>query len=70
MWKNGSPAAVEIRKAGVDLEWRGVEQITFAGRDGGVTVNGAKVEQTDSAASSGLFGVIDAVLTPGLAAEQ
>jgi uncharacterized surface protein with fasciclin (FAS1) repeats len=38
--------------------------LTIASRDGGVTVDGAKVVKTDIAASNGVIHVIDSVILP------
>ena len=38
--------------------------LTIAARDGGVTVDGAKVVKTDVAASNGVIHVIDSVILP------
>ena len=40
------------------------ETLTIASRDGGVTVDGAKVVQTDIAATNGIIHVIDSVILP------
>ena len=40
------------------------ETLTITSRDGGVTVNGAKVVKTDIAASNGVIHVIDSVILP------
>ena len=38
--------------------------LTIASRDGGVTVDGAKVVKTDIAATNGVIHVIDSVILP------
>jgi len=38
--------------------------LTIASRDGGVTVDGAKVVKTDVAATNGVIHVIDSVILP------
>ena len=40
------------------------DTLTIASRDGGVTVDGAKVVKTDIAASNGVIHVIDSVILP------
>jgi uncharacterized surface protein with fasciclin (FAS1) repeats len=40
------------------------DTLTIASRDGGVTVDGAKVVKTDVAASNGVIHVIDSVILP------
>ena len=40
------------------------ETLTIASRDGGVTVDGAKVVKTDVAATNGVIHVIDSVILP------
>jgi len=40
------------------------EMLTIASRDGGVTVEGAKVVKTDIAATNGVIHVIDSVIVP------
>ena len=40
------------------------DTLTIAARDGGVTVDGAKVVKTDIAASNGVIHVIDSVILP------
>src|SRR6188768_723043 len=40
------------------------EMLTIASRDGGVTVDGAKVVKTDLAATNGVIHVIDSVILP------
>jgi uncharacterized surface protein with fasciclin (FAS1) repeats len=40
------------------------ETLTIASRDGGVTVDGAKVVKADIAASNGVIHVIDSVILP------
>jgi len=40
------------------------ETLTITSRDGGVSVNGAKVVKTDIAASNGVIHVIDSVILP------
>jgi uncharacterized surface protein with fasciclin (FAS1) repeats len=40
------------------------DTLTIASRDGGVTVDGAKVVKTDIAATNGVIHVIDSVILP------
>ena len=42
----------------------GGNTLTIASRDGGVTVDGAKVVKTDIAATNGVIHVIDSVILP------
>jgi uncharacterized surface protein with fasciclin (FAS1) repeats len=42
----------------------GGDMLTIASRDGGVTVDGAKVVKTDIAATNGVIHVIDSVILP------
>ena len=59
----GKVMAADVVKLGSAKAVSG-DTLTIASRDGGVTVDGAKVVKTDIAATNGVIHVIDSVIVP------
>ena len=59
----GKVMAADVVKLGSAKAVSG-DTLTIASRDGGVTVDGAKVVKTDIAATNGVIHVIDSVILP------
>jgi uncharacterized surface protein with fasciclin (FAS1) repeats len=59
----GKVMAADVVKLGSAKTVSG-DMLTIASRDGGVTVDGAKVVKTDIAATNGVIHVIDSVILP------